>query len=152
MLIPLDADGLFVVPKKPTFLKYEQLGKNPPRCHQCVDMLATGECWVVDCGNWCVWRMALRGSGSDISWEVAGKEDVSAGYAARQIVVSPDGEWALKPRLMVSSSSLLSPRRILLGQSSRPDRRGRQAARVDAEHAAPSPCRRHGKPQGATIH
>lgn len=93
MLIPLDADGLFIAPKKPTFLKYEQLGKNPPRCHQCVDMPATGECWVVDCGNWCVWRMALIGTGSDISWEIAGKEDVSAGYAARQIVVSPDGEF-----------------------------------------------------------
>lgn len=152
MLIPLDADGLFIAPKKPTFLKYEQLGKNPPRCHQCVDMPATGECWVVDCGNWCVWKMALIGSGSDISWEIAGKEDVSAGYAARQIVVSPDGEWSPKPRLMVSSSSLLSSRWILPGQPPRPGRRRRQEARVDAEHAAPSPCRGHGKPQGPAFH
>ena len=91
-LISLTPDGLFDTPEgSVTVIKYSKLGDRPVRCHQCVDVPANGECWVVDCGNCVVWKMKLIEIGGKNAWEIAGKVDVKECHAARQIVVSPDG-------------------------------------------------------------
>ena len=90
ILIPLNSDGTFRPEGNNNYFKLPSSEENPSRFHQCVDVPARGECWIVDTAAGCLRQMVV--SDDPVKWEMSGQVDVLAGNGPRQAVVSDNGE------------------------------------------------------------